>query len=265
MKRHSTGWIIKYACAFFAHWAVAIPGTAQSLSPTAGTYTGIYSGGNDFGTVTIAIDAQNNATCDFYSTPQATHYPSSGTVINVLPLTLSCTSADGTTWSAASDPTSAGLNVVSGFWASNIGSRHNSGTYTTYYASNSTATAGSLNLSAFSGFWYDSRYSGSGFNLLPSSVGLVVAYYGWDSHGNRLWLTSDIGPKTITLGTPITLNLSYNTGGVFNNPMNNRVAWGTLSVNFTTCNKATAILNGVDGEQDLNMVQLVGTIGAPGC
>lgn len=34
-----------------------------------GTYSGVYSGG-DYGTVTIVVDAQGNATCDFFQFAQ---------------------------------------------------------------------------------------------------------------------------------------------------------------------------------------------------
>jgi len=115
------------------------------------------------------------------------------------------------------------------------------------------------------GTWYDPAVSGSGFTFQMSGYGLLVTYYGWDAAGNRLWLTSDIGPSSLIPGDPITLNMSYTTGGTFSNPHNNVVPWGTLVLNFKSCRVATATLSGKDGTAKLNLLSLAGTIGLPGC
>lgn len=119
--------------------------------------------------------------------------------------------------------------------------------------------------SAVTGFWYDPAFSGSGFNIQMSWVGLVATYYGWDATGNRLWLTSDFGPTSLIPNTPITLNMSYTTGGTFNNPQHNVTQWGTLVLNFSDCRDAAATLSGKDGTLKLNLIQLVGANDLPGC
>ena len=236
------------------------------ITTAAGTYTGVFEG-TDFGTVTIAIDTQNNVTCDFFSTSLAAHFASSGGVTNLNPLTFQCTSPTSASyqWSAASDPNAVAESSITGFWGDTVNGTHSSGTFTANYSSNSTAPASSLQTAVYTGFWYDPNYSGSGFDVLASSAGLVVAYYGWDAHGNRLWLTSSLGPTVITPGTPINLDMSYTTGGVFTNPQHNAAAWGTLSLNFSSCSAGTAVLSGTDGTLNLNLALLVGTIGLPGC
>ena len=116
------------------------------------------------------------------------------------------------------------------------------------------------------GFWYDPTASGSGFNFeIACAVGLLVTYYGWDASGNRLWLTSDFGPSSITPNVPITLNMSSTNGGTFTAPQHNQVAWGTLVLKFSDCRSATATLSGKDGTLNLNLAHLTTISGAPGC
>ncbi len=119
--------------------------------------------------------------------------------------------------------------------------------------------------STITGTWYDPAVSGSGFTFQMSGYGLLVTYYGWDAAGNRLWLTSDIGPSSLIPGDPVTLNMSYTTGGTFSNPHNNVAPWGTLVLNFKSCRVATATLSGKDGTANLNLLSLAATVGLPGC
>jgi len=119
--------------------------------------------------------------------------------------------------------------------------------------------------STITGTWYDPAVSGSGFTFQMSGYGLLVTYYSWDAAGNRLWLTSDIGPSSLIPGDPVTLDMSYTTGGTFNNPHNNVVPWGTLVLNFKSCRVATATLSGKDGTANFNLISLAGTVGLPGC
>ena len=245
---------------------LAVGGNAFAAAGISGTYTGIYQGG-DNGTVTIVVKDDNTLTCDFYSAVNATHYASSGTVHTTSPFVLDCQSPDGSPylWTASSNNSSSVGISISGLWGADIGDQNPSGTFTAYYASGNLDPAGSNVYSAYSGLWYDPSFSGSGFNLVNSGVGLLVTYYGWDAAGQRMWLTSEIGPTTITNGTPITLKMSYTTGGTFSQPKNNHADWGTLVINFSTCHAATAVLNGLDGTQNLRLTQLANVIANPGC
>jgi hypothetical protein len=127
-----------------------------------------------------------------------------------------------------------------------------------------TQTAG-FDAAALTGLWYDPAYSGSGFNVLMSSAGLLLTYSGWDKNGGRLWLISNVGPTSVAPNMTIELAMSYTTGGTFNNPQHNTAAWGTLLLNFSSCHTATATLSGTDGTQNLNLRLLVGGLGLPGC
>lgn len=254
----SVGWVLIVL--------LLVAGRASHASPiTQGTYTGIYSG-DDYGTVTIAIDAQGNVTCDFLSTPKFLHYRSSGTE-NPTSYLISCNSASSASyyWSAASNPSSIPTNSIVGYWGGNVNGTQISGNFTANYSSVSVDPAGSLNTASYAGLWYQPQYTGTGFNVLPSSAGLLVTYFGVDANGKLLWLVSDTGPKTITIGTQITLNMSYSSSGTFQAPVRTPVPWGTLSLTFTSCSKATATLNGKDGNLTESLVMLTGAAGMPGC
>lgn len=254
----SAGWVLTVL--------LLVVGRASHASPiTQGTYTGIYSG-DDYGTVTISIDAQGKVTCDFMSTPKFTHYQSSG-VENPTSLLISCNSAATAkyNWAAASNPSSVPTNSIFGSWGGVVDANQVTGTFTAYYSSVSVDPAGSLNTASYAGLWYQPQYTGTGFNVLPSSAGLLVTYFGVDASGKLLWLVSDTGPKTITIGTAITLNMSYSSSGTFQAPVRTPVTWGTLSLTFTSCSKATATLNGKDGNLTESLVMLTGAAGMPGC
>lgn len=115
------------------------------------------------------------------------------------------------------------------------------------------------------GIWYDPAYTGSGFNVLMSGAGLIVTYYGWDAAHNRLWLTSDIGPATITPGLPIVLNMSQTSGGSFAAPAPpaTNAVWGSVTLDFASCTAAKATLSGKDGTVALSLRQLARPSGLP--
>jgi hypothetical protein len=262
---------------FFAARYIRIPalilalatfcGAAHAASAQ-GTYTGIYTG-DDFGTVTIVIDSQGKVTCDFLSTPKHIHYQASGALNTTsASFQLNCNSADSASyyWTLASDPTSVAGSAINGLWGGNTGAGQISGSVTAYYSSASTDPAGSLTTGSFAGLWYDSTFTRTGFNILPSSAGLIVTYYGVSASGKPLWLIStDLSPKLITLNTPITLNMSYSSSGTFQAPVSSPVTWGQLNLTFTSCTKATATLSGTDGTISENLTMLVGGMGMPGC
>jgi hypothetical protein len=98
--------------------------------------------------------------------------------------------------------------------------------------------------------------------------GLLLYYYGWDKNGQRLWLTAEINPTPIVAGTPIAFNLIQTNVGTFTAPAKptTQTPWGTLTLDFSSCEKATATLTGIDGTATLDMNMLVGVLGMPpGC
>jgi hypothetical protein len=159
----------------------------------------------------------------------------------------------------------ASVGVVSyqaGTWISNGG---NAGQFSLVLPAGIAANA-PINPQALTGLWYDAKYTGSGFNITASTAGLIVTYYGWDAAGQRLWLTSDIGPTQVALGQSITLNLSHTVGGNFSAPAppSTATAWGSMTLTFTSCTAATATLHGADGDSTQSLTLLVGLSGL-GC
>jgi hypothetical protein len=128
---------------------------------------------------------------------------------------------------------------------------------------------GTTSTASVTGEWYDPAYNGSGFNLIMADAGLTLYYYGWgDNAGNRLWLISDIGPKQITPGSTITLNMHETNGGNFLAPAlpSTSTVWGTVQLNFSSCTQATATLSGKDGTVNLNLQMLAGVLNLlPNC
>ena len=267
MKKHSFADLRFFAWLFVA--LIALGSRTVHAGPIgAGTYSGIYTGG-DYGTVTIVVDAQGNATCDFFSSPNFIHHQGAGTVntdsswylVNcVTPATSSYY------WSASSNPSSGAGSAIIGSWGGGTTNAQISGTYTAYFISTKSDPAGSLSTAAFAGLWYDHTFTGTGFNILPSSaVGLIVTYYGVNTSGGPLWLISDFGPKKITIGTAVTLNMSYSNSGTFQAPVRVPVTWGQLTLTFTSCTTATATLSGTDGTVSENLTILTGVIGMLDC
>ena len=278
--------------------ASPVPATAIT-----GTYAGTFNsltGSGDSGTVTITIDAYGAVSCDFYSTVKNTHYTASGAA-NASP---SGTSISFSTPGSPSGPsialTKTSINCVNGprinpggpadpvpsptnyfaaqivfFWADSIGvATYQAGTWINLNgdagefslglpSSNATAP---INSAALTGLWYDPAYSGSGVSITGSTEGLIVTYYGWDKSGQRLWLTSAIGPGQVVLGQSITLNLTQTMDGIFTTPAppSTAVPWGTITLTFTGCTTATATLSGDDGDLTESLTLLIG-LGGLGC
>jgi uncharacterized repeat protein (TIGR02543 family) len=116
------------------------------------------------------------------------------------------------------------------------------------------------------GDWYDPVYNGSGFNITQTTEGLLLFYYGWDNAGNRLWLISDIGPKQISAGTSIVLNMNQTNDGHFLTPASpdTLTVWGKLSITFgADGSTASASLSGKDGTAGLSLTKLAGIVDAP--
>jgi hypothetical protein len=125
-----------------------------------------------------------------------------------------------------------------------------------------TDTMGSLlTPQQITGAWYDPAYAGSGFNMTMTPAGLLIYYYGWDKDGNRLWLSSELGPTEVVGGTPVMLNMVETNGGTFLDPAKpeTQSIWGTVTVDFAADGTtATAILTGNDGDVTLDLESLAG-------
>lgn len=149
---------------------------------------------------------------------------------------------------------------------------YQSSLYVTVPAYKRQSGSASQKLSYTSGLWYDKSLTGTGFNFADTAGGMIVYYYGYTKAGDNLWLaSSSFGPKAgsavvgekyeITLNEPTAGN-----GGRFDTKPQGEASgtskWGTMTLNFSSCTEATAILEGIDGKQTFNLVKLAGNAGA---
>jgi len=117
---------------------------------------------------------------------------------------------------------------------------------------------------AYNGLWYDPDLDGEGYNVVTTSSGTIVYFYGSDIKGNRVWLISDLLPGPINSGQSIEIAMYESTGGVFASPVSSvrgLSRWGKVIFVFTSCTQGTATLEGVDGSKVSNIVKLAGVAG----
>ncbi|MEE4216107.1 MAG: hypothetical protein V2I48_00690 [Xanthomonadales bacterium] len=115
------------------------------------------------------------------------------------------------------------------------------------------------------GSWFDPATSGQGLFLHSISDDKAVFYfYGYKKNAERLWL-SGVFAGQIGFGKVLSVDLIVTNGGKFGDfdPEDiTRTHWGTLSINFADCENATATLDGLDGQQTMNMIKLTGLQGS---
>lgn len=130
-----------------------------------------------------------------------------------------------------------------------------------YYVENPPAPA----TAGVTGSWYDPSTSGQGFFLHSvNDQKAVVYFYGYNNNGERLWLTG-LYDGQVKFGEDLVMNLEVASGGAFGDfdPQGiTRNTWGTLTINFVDCKDATASLDGLDGQQNMNLVKLSGLQGS---
>jgi hypothetical protein len=282
-----------------------ISAPAVRAASITGIYTGTYSSfnnGGDSGTVTIIVDSFGAVSCDFYSTAKKVHYTALGSA-NASPGGTVTYESGGAPAGAPITLTNTSINCVNGprvyvggpesgsgpvspstyfaaqfvlIWAPSIGvAAYQDGTWISASGDAGQFSVGlqplvnasaAINPTALTGLWYDPKCSGSGFNIMESTAGLIVTYYGWDKDGERLWLTSAIGPDQVLLGQSITFSLTQTVGGTYSAPAlpSTNTPWGTLMLTFTGCTSATAMLNGGDGDVTESLTLLAG-LGGFGC
>ena len=117
---------------------------------------------------------------------------------------------------------------------------------------------------AYNGAWYDPTRDGEGYNILTTSSGTVIYFYGSDSHGNRFWLISEVVSEVLQAGVDVTFVMYESTGGSHIAPIGSARGlsiWGELTFRFTNCDSGTAFLRGRDGEKSSNIVKIAGVAG----
>lgn len=117
---------------------------------------------------------------------------------------------------------------------------------------------------AYNGAWYDPTRDGEGYNILTTSSGTVIYFYGSDSDGKRFWLISEVVAEVLQAGNEVSFLMYESTGGSYDEPIGSArglSVWGELTFNFTTCDSGTAYLRGLDGEKSSNIVKIAGVAG----
>jgi cytochrome c553 len=112
---------------------------------------------------------------------------------------------------------------------------------------------------ALSGSWYDPASSGQGFNLAVTQGNvLAVTFYGHRNNGNNLFLVGSTVHRP-RYGEVFSIPLLAVEGGRFGgfDPAQiRRPPWGRVDLRFLDCRTAEATLDGVDGRQQLRLIQL---------
>lgn len=121
-----------------------------------------------------------------------------------------------------------------------------------------TRTGPIVNQDALNGIYFDSSLPGHGFDFKKHQYGLTVFYYGHTYEGQRLWLISDLYSDFVRFGEQVTLQMNQVVDGTFGNPQQNETQWGTLTFQLSDCDSGTALLNGNDGDLQVDFVRLVG-------
>ncbi len=115
-----------------------------------------------------------------------------------------------------------------------------------------------------SGLWFDPALDGEGYNIIYTTSGLLVYFYGYNDQGERLWLVSDIYTGELNFEEAINLTLVELTGGTFAvpaSPADNTSVWGSLEITFNDCRAAVFKIDGVDGVKNSQAIKLTGISG----
>jgi hypothetical protein len=119
-------------------------------------------------------------------------------------------------------------------------------------------------LAAITGSWYDPATSGQGLVLHPVNDELTVfSFYGFENSGKPLWLTA-VSHTPLETGHSTRFKMYISSGGDFGSFNPDQITeeeWGTMTITFNTCSKATAELDGISGQQTMNLVRLAGLEG----
>jgi len=106
------------------------------------------------------------------------------------------------------------------------------------------------NPAGLSGLWFDPALDGEGYNIIYTSSGLLVYFYGYNDSGERIWLISEIYTEELNFGQSIDLSILEISGGTFALPAlpaENATVWGNLNITFNDCISGEFILDGIDG------------------
>lgn len=116
----------------------------------------------------------------------------------------------------------------------------------------------------WSGLWYDPTLDGEGYQIFDTPAGWIVYYYGYTPDQERLWLVSDvtdIGEPVISQSYP--LQMKQGIPGTFASPSPSEelVHWGSLNVNFDSCNAGTFVLESATQLKIAEVIKIIGVDG----
>ena len=123
--------------------------------------------------------------------------------------------------------------------------------------------------SGLTGSWYDPSSSGQGMVLhTVTDRQMVIAFYGFKPTGERLWLLGNVN-EDLDTGVALSVDMFLAEGGNFGDFDASDITespWGTLLLQFEDCRSGMATLEGLDGNQTLDLVKLAGLQGSElGC
>jgi arylsulfatase A-like enzyme len=117
---------------------------------------------------------------------------------------------------------------------------------------------------ALTGSWYDAGLDGQGLAIHKVSQSVGIAYfYGFSDTGDRLWLLG-VWEQGADFGERVEIPMlsvsggdygEYDPGNIVEEP------WGTLVLDLKGCKVGSAVLEGLDGFQALDVSQLAGSFG----
>lgn len=123
----------------------------------------------------------------------------------------------------------------------------------------------SKKINGLSGSWYDPAYDGSGFNLIQTSNGFLIYFYGYknSANGDAQWLLSEVISDPIRKGQTVTAKVFStlaNNGGNFmtkpTTPNFGLTDWGQAEITINSCRSGVIKLTGIDGTLTHNIVPL---------
>jgi hypothetical protein len=120
-------------------------------------------------------------------------------------------------------------------------------------------------LNGLAGLWYDPDLDGEGFNVITTSSGIVIFYYGFDAEGQRLWLISESLGNDLDFQEVFDLQMYEADGGTFSQPAPSSEAlseWGRLKGVFDACGDGRFALHGKDGVKISYQTRLAGITNA---
>jgi hypothetical protein len=114
------------------------------------------------------------------------------------------------------------------------------------------------------GVFYDASAPGDGFNFVSTDDDrFFVFYYGISTNpntdrGGQLWLISEVvDVSNYQWGETLSMVMRETEEGILREPNPNLSSWGTMTLSFEDCGRATATLDGIDGEKTMDLTRLI--------